>query len=656
MPDTLSDTGAPSPASRSPTSRSPTSWLPLAADFPLASESDWRALVDQVLAGADFDKKLVRHTRDGIALNPLYSADSRDSAAAALYGPQLAGGQPAWHILQRVDMPDIQAANEQALRDLENGASGLALVFADSITANGAGVAVDTDLARLFEGAYLDLIPLRVDSGAHGFAVAEKLVAFYRAHGFDFAKLDHHLGLDPLGALALNGVMEAPADKIVRRTGELLGAMAREKFAGTVLQADTRVYHGALCTEAQELGFAVATLTEYLRWGEQAGFGFADTLRLTSVVMTADGDQFMSLAKLRGFRLLWARLCELIGVSGVEPKLHVETAARMLSRRGVHVNILRSLTACFAGGLGGADSVTALAYTHPLGLPDRAARRLARTTQLVLLEESHLGRVADPAAGSGYVEALTHDLAQAGWRVFQGIESQGGMQQALTGGQPAGGQPAGGFVKKLIEETQADYLHNIATRQVALTGVSEFPDIDEAPVAVLSPALPVNFAGLAQHRLSERFEKLRDNSDDYLESCGRRPQILRINIGRTADYVARSTYAKNFFEAGGIETIACDGIENPAMAEQAVRSYQARAAVLCSSDQLYAAQAVGIAGALRAAGVEKIYLAGQPVAGRPGNRKESYRAAGVDEFIYDGVDMLDCLSQAQAFLIGGGDE
>jgi methylmalonyl-CoA mutase len=305
----------------------------------------------------------------------------------------------------------------------------------------------------------------------------------------------------------------------------------------------------------------------------------------------------------------------------------------MMTTRDVYVNMLRATIAVTAAGVGGADAVTALPFTLALGLPDRFARRVARNMQMILLEESNLYRVADPAAGSGGIEALTSDLVQVAWKLFQEIEVAGGAAAALEQG----------LLQKKLAATRATRAANIARREDALTGVSDYPNVTEVPVKVLDvapaspPPQPTVFEPLPSIRVSEPFEILRDASDRFLAQTGARPKVFLANLGTPSAFTARATFAKNFYEAGGIEAVSNDGFKDQAAMVAAFKTSGAVLACLCSSDKVYEAEAVGAAKALATAGAT-LYLAG-----RPGDNEEKWRQAGVKTFIFAGCDALSTL-------------
>src|SRR5262249_7219812 len=281
---------------------------------------------------------------------------------------------------------------------------------------------------------------------------------------------------------------------------------------------------------------------------------------------------------------LWARVEAACGLTPAPALLTAETAWRTMTRRDPYVNMLRATIAVVAAGLGGADAVTVLPFTLALGLPDRFARRIARNTQLVLLEESNLAKVADPAAGAGGVEALTDELCRAAWAQFQEIERAGGVWPALEQG----------LIQGKVAAVRAERAKAVARRRDALTGTSNFPDLAETPPAVLdvAPVSPPAFEPLPSQRLAEPFEALRDASDRMLAQTGARPKIFLANLGRLADFTARATFARNLFEAGGIEAPPNDGFLDRDAMIAAFKASGAKLACLCGSDEVYAHEAV----------------------------------------------------------------
>jgi methylmalonyl-CoA mutase len=367
-----------------------------------------------------------------------------------------------------------------------------------------------------------------------------------------------------------------------------------------------------------------------------------DAARAIFFRFASDADQFLSIAKLRAIRKLWARVAEACGIVPPRAFVSAETAWRMMTRRDAHVNMLRTTMAAFSAAAGGADAITVLPFTAALGLPDDFARRIARNTQALLAEESHLAKVSDPAAGAGAVEDLTRQLCDAAWSLFQEFERAGGVAATLEAG----------LLQRKVAATRAAREKAIARRVDVLTGTSEFPNLGEAVPAVLDcppppraivPASVVRFMPLPPMRLSEPFEALRDRSDRSLAASGKRPQVFLALLGTIAESTPRTTFARGFFAAGGIEAIESEAAAGADAIARAFAASGAKMACLCSSDEVYAREAAATAAALKAAGAGTVYLAG-----RPGELEAALRNAGVDAFIYAGCDVLGSLEDAYA--------
>ena len=593
---------------------------PFADVFSSTTEEQWRQRVEVALKGAPL-QKLVAKTYDGFDIQPLYPRAAGKPRAFRAAGE--------WAVVARVDHPDAEAANALALTDLENGANGLNLVFAGSVGAYGFGLPGASALAPALKDIHLDAgLKLVFDLPVDADALVQGWLDLVAAKNLDPAKIDLSFGLDPIGPAIVRGEVPdwAAAGPKLAQQALLLSSKG---FTRDLVVADGRVVHAAGGSAAQELAFALAAGVAYLRAFEAAGIDLDAARKLVSFRLAADADEFLTLAKFRALRRLWAGI---ESASGLDPKpvrLHGETAWRMLTRRDPWVNLLRSTVAVFSAGLGGADSIAVLPFTQALGLPDAFARRIARNTQAVLLEESNLGKVADPAAGSGGFEALTDALVERGYALFQQTEQAGGVVKSL----------ASGAFQAEVAKVAAERAKNVARRKDPLTGSSEFPDINGKPVAVLVPAPAAPAPGdkaLAPGRLSAPFEALRDRA----EAAPTPPKVFLANLGPIAAFTARATFAKNFFEAGGVEALGNDGFADSTALVEAFKASGAKLAVICSSDAVYAEQAVEAAKALAAAGA-KLYLAG-----RPGDLEAPLREAGVGDFIFLGGDLLAQLSDA----------
>lgn len=605
--------------------------LPLAADFPPATWQDWRKLVDAVLKGAPFER-LKSTTYDGLAIEPLADrrANARPIAARA--------GGTAWQILARIEHPDPARANEMALHELENGANGLSLIFSGSLASYGFGLpTAEQALTQVLEGVQLDAdIVLDVDLPPFARDLPQRIAELVK-RGVNPAAANIRFGYDPLTAMALSGKIPLPWSETAPLMARLIRTLADGGFKGPFAAGDGRAVHNAGGSEAQELAFALGSAVDYLRALEASGMPLEAVRGAIYFRLSADADQFLTMAKFRALRKLWSRVEAACGLSPAPALVTAETAWRMMARRDPQVNILRATIAIFAAALGGADAITVLPFTAACGLPNRFARRIARNIQLILDEEVHLDKVADPAVGAGAVEDLTDELCRAAWTLFQDFEAAGGVAAALESG----------AIQDKIAAVRAKRLAAVARRRDALTGVSIFPNLHEAETTVDAPFPAANSAGadkipgreiapLMPIRLGQQFEALRDMSD-RLAAAGARPKVFLATLGTQAEFTPRATFVKNFFEAGGIEAVGGDGAKRPSLPD-AYRAADAALACLCSTDKVYETQATGAAQALKAAGASHIYLAG-----RPGEREAALRAAGVQSFIYEGCDALATL-------------
>lgn len=603
--------------------------MPLANSFSPVSEARWREIAQAALKSGDLGR-LNSPGEDGFAIAPIYER---------AVGPRPFRSNGRWRVIARVDHPDARQSNDSVLDDLANGADGLQLIFAGAGGAYGYGLA-RSDGAALrdcLEGVDFDAgLSIDCDLGpaASDQALAIAALVARAAHSVD--TVDLSFGLDPLGALARSGRAEAGwPDTAASMAGAAI-SLRQLGFASPLVIADGRCVHDAGGSPAQELGYALACAIDYLRALGGRAMTYEAARDAIAFRLAADSDEYLCLSKFRALRLLWARALEACDLAPNQARLHGASAWRMMSARDPWMNVMRGALAAFCAGLGGADSVSVLPFTQAIGLPDAFARRLARNAQLLMLEESHLGFVGDPVAGSGAFEALTGELCGKAWAFFQAIEAQGGVYSALVAG----------VIQSQVDKTAMARADRIVSREIAMTGVSEFTNLAEAAVATSPAARPsFHYEGeqratpLPAHRLSEPFEALRDKSDAIREQTGSAPRVFLSTFGAAADFGARAAFAKSLFEAGGFETIEAGAAASADDVSRAFVASRATLACLCSSDKVYAEQAEAVVRALRVSGARMIALAG-----RPGECETALRAAGVELFIHAGGDAVAALA------------
>ncbi|MGC0336883.1 methylmalonyl-CoA mutase family protein [Streptomyces sp. SLBN-8D4] len=589
----------------------PDDGLSLAAEFPDANLDQWHSLVAGVLrksgkevSGAAAEDALSTALEDGLRTRPLYTAhDAARDPGFPGFAPFVRGARAegnttgGWDVRQRHAVAD----NAAVLTDLENGVTSLWLVAGDG------GIPVDS-LGQVLDGVYLDLAPVVLDAGDQFPAAAQELLRIYGERGIDGKAVRGSLGADPLGHEARTGEVSdfAPVVPLARRCAE--------EYPGLrAVTVDALPYHEAGGSAAQELGASIATGVAYLRGLTEAGLSVEQACAQLEFRYAATADQFLTIAKLRAARRLWARVAEVCGAPGAGAQAqHAVVSPVMMTRRDPWVNMLRATIATLAAGVGGAEAVTVLPFDHALGLPDAFARRIARNTSTILVEESHLSRVIDPAGGSWYVERLTDELAEAAWRFFRTIERDGGQAAVLRSGR----------LRTDLATTWAQRSKKLATRREPVTGVSEFPHLGEKPVQ-RAPAPEPRTGGLPRVRRDEAYEELRARSDAHLATTGSRPRVFLAALGPAAAHTARLTFAANLFQAGGIEPVTEGTFEESGATE----------VCLCSSDALYEERADEVAGTLKSAGARHVFLAG-----RPG------QYPGVDSYVFAGCDAVAVLT------------
>ncbi|MCP2165451.1 methylmalonyl-CoA mutase family protein [Goodfellowiella coeruleoviolacea] len=614
--------------------------LTLAAEFPTATRNDWRALVEGVLrkSGVDtaahsgpVEQLLTSTTYDGITIQPLYTADDRapDPGLPGL-PPFVRGSRPqgavltGWDVRQRHGLGTTPAQTRDAvLADLAGGVTSVWLRVGQ-----GDGVPV-TELATALDGVHLDLAPVVLDAGAEFAEAAAELLRLHTDQAVPASQVSGNLGADPLGLLARTGA----APDLAQAAALVVRCAPRYPRLRTLV-VDALPYHDAGGSDTQELGCSIAAGLAYLRALTTAGLPVDVACGQLEFRYAASTDQFLTIAKLRAARRLWARVTEVCGAG--EPARaqtqHAVTSAAMMTRRDPWVNMLRTTIACFAAGVGGAEAITVLPFDSAIGVSDDFARRVARNTQAVLVDEARLAGVIDPAGGSWYVERLTDELAHTAWAWFQDIERAGGLAAALTSG----------LVADRLAETWARRSANLADRTDPITGVSEFPNLAEQPVIrppAPTPAEPTG--GLPRVRYAQAWEALRDRADRLAarpgeRGDGARPAVFLATLGPVARHNARAGFAANLFNAGGIATPSAGATRDTAEVVAAFQASGARIACLCGTDGDYAERAAEVAAALRAAGAHRVLLAGRP--------KPDYTDADIDEFVHLGCPALDILT------------
>ncbi|MCL2780449.1 MAG: methylmalonyl-CoA mutase family protein [Actinomycetia bacterium] len=598
--------------------------LQLAGGFPISTAEDWETEVLKGLnrrrpAGKELtiEQAMVRLrtvTADQLTIEPLYTDHpgplGYPGVAPFTRGATVrSGAMDAWDVRALHEDPDVAFTNAQIRADLDRGAASLWLRL-------GEGAIPTAALADILAGVGADT-PICV-SGPDRRAAAAALAAHWAGAGAGAG----NLGIDPLGEAAVTGAAADLSD-LARWVAEA------ERWPGArALVVDTLVYDDAGAGDVEQLAYAAATGVAYLRALEEQGVAPERAVRQFLFRVSANADEFATIARLRALRRIWARVAQVCGAPAASAGAaqHAVTSWRMVTRDDPWVNLLRGTIATFSAAVGGAEAITVLPFDAARGLPTDFSRRLARNTQLIAAQEANIGRVNDPAGGAWTFERLTDQLAEKAWALFQRLEAGGGMAAALASGQ----------VAEQIAAVNAERAKRLATRRQPITGVSMFPKDGAESVETRPRPATAPTGGLAPIRDSAVFEALRDRA----AAATPHPAVFLARLGEQRDFGARETFTAAMLAVAGFDRPSCAGGSPDEVAAQAAAS-GARLVIMCSSAKVYAEQGCAVATALKAAGVGQVWIAG-----RRAETGCEHAAEVIDGEVFDGMDVVEFLDRA----------
>jgi methylmalonyl-CoA mutase len=686
---------------------------PLLGDFSKPSYEQWRELAEEQLGGAPFEKKLVTRTPEGISLQPIYTRDDvRDlphREEIPGFGSFVRGvsageyvTQP-WFIAQELPMSTPAEFNAAVLNDLDRGQSALNILL-DIATANGkdpdqagdyevgaCGVSLTMlqDFERALKGVHLEMVPLFIQSGVGAAPVAAMIYALLRKRGQSAAVLQGGFDMDPLGVLARSGTLPVSLKGAYREMALLVKHQAGKAPGLRTVGVSGLPYADGGASATEELAAVLGTAAEYLRKLLEAGVPVDIAARSLRFTFSAGADFFMTIAKLRAARMLWAKVARAFGAGDEAARMvmHVRTGLWDKTKFDPYVNMLRTTTEAFSGVVGGADSMHSGAFDEILRVPDRFSRRIARNTQIILQEECDLTHVIDPAGGSYFVEKLTHEVAEASWKLFQEIEGKGGMLSALESGwvqekvnntrkerqkklaqrrdAQVGTNMYANVAEKKLEKNVPDYedlkaqrSRDIAEYRVAgdstsdgmvMTKLQEIVESDEektfeqmidaaaagASIGELTRSLrtadedrpkiePVPF-----ERASQPYEQLRFAVEQHAHG-GERVKVFLLNIGKLVNHKIRADWSRAFFEPAGVDVIYPDGFDDMAAGAEAAEQSGADIIVICGTDKDYPELVPKALKEIRERMPEMLVI----LAGFPGEHEQAYKDAGLDDYIF----------------------
>ena len=616
--------------------------------FPPVSTQQWMDKINADLKGADFNKKLVWKTRDGLSVMPFYREEDLHSLPHSTLLPGdfpfvrgLQTGSNNWFIRQDITVTDYTAANAKALDILMRGITSLGFIIADpeSVTPE--------RVSQLLKGIHLESIELNFSVAGRAKELLAALQAHLKAAGTDLNQVNIIISADPLGRLAANGKLCVPVEQGL----DYLAELAREAEATPgirCLEPAGTLFSNAGAGPVAELAYTLSLGNEYMAALTERGISPESAAGAMRFTFGIGPDFFPEIAKLRAARMLWAEIVKAWG-EGDENKsrlqgdgaalmhIHAVTGRWNKTLFDPYVNMLRTQTEAMSAVLGGAESVTVEPFDSVFRTADGFSERIARNQQLLLMEEAHLGKVADPGAGSYYIEELTAMTAREAWKIFVEIENEGGFLEALRKG----------IIQARIAEAAATRKADMAKRKEVLLGTNQYPDFRENkspehdPDKLFTEHKSPNdevVKPIITTRGAVEFEKLRLAT----EKSGRRPLVFMLTIGDLAMRRARAQFSSNFFAVAGYEVRDNNGFANVAEGVNAAMEAKADIVVICSSDDEYAVLAKEAFTAI--AGKALFVVAGNPPC------TDELKAAGVEHFISIRSNVLETLQMFNRIL------
>ncbi|MBN2597359.1 methylmalonyl-CoA mutase family protein [Labilibaculum sp.] len=613
----------------------------LFSDFAPQSTQEWIDKITKDLKGADFDRKLVWRTNEGFNVQPFYRLENmEDKAFMNTYPgdfPYVRGNKKDnndWLVRQDIIVEDVKAANEKALDVLNKGIDSIGFVL------NWKDLSKD-ELATLLNGIFLDCVEINFEKSHGSVELIKNLQAIATEKGIALDKLNGGISIDPLSGFSTVGNFcqsEESSFNYLKEAIEAAKALPNYK----VVAVGGSLFNNSGSSIVEELGFSLAAGAEYLSKMIDAGLSVDEVAPKIRFNFATSSKYFMEIAKLRAGRMVWANIVKAFGASNEEVckmNVHGETSEWNKTVYDPYVNMLRTQTESMSAVLGGLDSFTVKPFDSAFAESSVFSERIARNQQLLLKEESHLAKIADPAAGSYYIESLTESIADEAWKLFLTVEDKGGYLEAFKAG----------FVQSTIKATAQKRDFQIATRQENFLGTNQFPNFGEVlealPETVLAPADKTAANAVCEtlkpYRGAQAFETLRNKTDIYSKTNGR-PKVMMFPIGNLNMRKARAQFACNFFACAGFDVEDHNGFKSVEEGVKFVTEKGAKIVVVCSSDDEYATIVPEVYEALKG---EAITV----VAGAPACADE-LKAKGIENFINVKSNVLETLKAYQAEL------
>ena len=613
--------------------------IKLFSEFNPVSTQEWEEKINADLKGKDYERALVWRTYEGFNVKPYYRQENLEglSYLNSLPGefPFVRGNHKTdndWFVRQNIFVGDFKTANKKALEILGKGVTSIGFYM------NGCSQVTKEGLDILLKDICIESAEINLVCPDDTAQCAEVFAQYVSEGDWDKSKVVSSISIDPIGTFVLKGKLDKDAISKLKPAIEKTRVLPNFR----ILAVHGKFFANSGSSIVQELAFSLAQGAEYLTQLTELGLGIDDVAKSIKFNFGIGNNYFMEIAKLRAARLLWAQI-----VKAYKPECdcsakmiaHSETNRYNKTIYDPYVNMLRTQTEAMSAALGGAHSITVLPFNAVYEEPTEFSERIARNQQALLKEESYLDKIADPSAGSYYIENLTASLAEQAWKLFLDVQEKGGFIAAFIDG----------FIQSEIKEMAAKRDQNIALRKDNLLGVNQFPNFTEKKTAEFdgSVFMPVDLTAedaevetLKPYRGSQAFEALRYSTDVY-SKANKRPTAFMLTIGNLAFRKARAQFSCNFFAAAGFEVIDNNGFETIADGLAAAKKTNSEIVVLCSSDEEYASLAPELKAQI---GDEILVVAGYPEC------KPELEAKGITNFIHLKSNLLEDLKGYQSKL------
>lgn len=610
-------------------------------EFPGTSTREWEEKINKDLKGADYNKKLIWNTNEGIKVKPYYR---KEDLKGLSYLDTFPGDFPfvrgnkkntnSWKVRQDIKVSDISKANKKALDILMKGINSL-------------GFYLNTDtkpkleeIEALLKNIYADIIELNFYCGKYSLEIIKIIDQLTKKYNRKLEKIFGSIDFNPLRELSLNGIFYGSQDDQFNACAKIIES-ARHLPNFKTIAVDGYIFRNTGASVVEELAFSLTMGNEYLSKLTEKGLTVDEIAPRMKFNFSVGSNYFMEIAKVRAARLLWANIVNAYGPGKAENTkmyIHSTTSTWNKSFYDPYVNLLRTTTESMSSIIGGVDSMLVNSFNSVYEEPTEFSERLARNQQLLLKEESYLDKVVDPSAGSYYIENLTNSIAKEAWKIFLETDEMGGYIEALKKG----------YIQSKIKESSQKRDHAIAAGKESILGTNQFPNASESAEKEFDESIfnksdlsdkNAEFETLKQYRGAQAFERLRYKTDQYSKK-NKRPKVFLFTYGNPAMRRARATFSTNFFGCAGFEIIDKQGFKSVENGVNEAIEESADIAVICSSDEEYDKIAPEVNEKLKGKAIVVI-------AGYPKSIIENLKEKGVNNFIHIRSNIMEDLQNFQ---------